>query len=230
MSNSETFRWKVQAMSGRFFAAVEAFWSHPNLAVLYPEFLFSLHCLMRASVPLMEAALERSRLSAETDPVSAALVAYFAKHIPEERHHDDWLLDDLEVLGLSRDEILNRLPSSTIASISGAQYYYIFHYHPIALLGYIGVLEGYPPSAEHLEEISTRTGLAIEAFRTYLKHAQLDPYHKQDLDRALDAMPLTREQQGLIGVSAIQTLHAMARAFEEIVALHDEKASRSGDG
>jgi len=40
----------------------------------------------------------------------------------------------------------------------GAQYYWIHHFHPVALLGYIAVLEGRPPSPTLVEELIERTG------------------------------------------------------------------------
>ena len=43
--------------------------------------------------------------------------------------------------------------------VVGAQYYWILHYHPVALLGWIGLLEGYPPAPEMLDELMARTGL-----------------------------------------------------------------------
>ena len=36
---------------------------------------------------------------------------------------------------------------ATAAALVGAQYYWIRHVHPVALLGYVMLLEGYPPSA-----------------------------------------------------------------------------------
>lgn len=229
MSHSAALRMKIRLTGRRLNQAARAFWQHPDLRDLYVEFMFLLHCSMRTSVPLMEAALDKSKLSAEADELAAGLVRYFTKHIPEERHHDDWLLEDFEGLGVPREEVLARIPSPTIADLTGAQYYWIHHYHPVALLGYIAVIEGSPPTLENIERIREKTGLPAAAFRTYIKHAHLDPHHRDDLDRALDALPLTAHQAGIVGVSAIRTVHTLALAFEELVAVHDE-AKKSGAG
>ena len=188
--------------------------AHP--ASCYPEYLFATHCVVRASVPLMEAARRRA-LELDADPVSAALAEYLAEHEDEERDHDEWLLDDLEVLGRERAAILARPPSPTVAAAVGAQYYWILHYHPVALLGYIAVLEGYPPSPELVDDLIARTGHPPEAFRTLRAHAELDPGHRQELDELLDRLPLTREQSEAVGLSALASARAMARAFDEIV-------------
>lgn len=138
----------------------------PRVADLYPEYLVTLHFVIRASVPLMGAAHERAVELMEGDPVSALLAPYFEEHIPEERDHDEWLLEDLEVLGKDRLSILARPPSPAVAAAVGAQYYWILHYHPVALLGHIGVLEGYPPTIEMLDDLVERTGHSRAAFRT----------------------------------------------------------------
>jgi len=190
--------------------------THPRIADLYPEYLFAVHAVIRASVPLMETARERAEDQAPDDPVSAGLARYLAEHIPEERDHDEWLLEDLEAIGVDRSAILGRPPSSTIAAVVGAQYYWIFHYHPVALLGYIAVLEGYPPTVELLDEMVARTGYRPEAFRTLIQHAELDPGHRAELDSILNRLPLTQEQSAAVGVSALYTVQMLSRCLEEI--------------
>jgi hypothetical protein len=92
--------------------------THPRVAELYAEYLFAMHCIIRASVPLMQAARERALTMGETDPVAAGLADYLGTHIPEEMHHDDWLLRDLEVLGSDRDVVLARIPSLAVARLA----------------------------------------------------------------------------------------------------------------
>ena len=151
------------------------------------------------------------------DPVCAALAPYLDEHIEEERHHDDWLLDDLETLGRGRDDVLARPPTATIAGLVGAQYYWMIHYHPVAVLGYIALLEGYPPSPEMLQELAAGSGYPPEAFRTLRLHAELDPGHGAELDRMLDGLALTPPQTTVIGLSAIASAHGFARAIADIV-------------
>jgi hypothetical protein len=196
--------------------ASRALINHPEVRDLYPEYLFTSHCIIRASVPLMKVAHRQAR-TMEDDGVSGPLANYLEKHIPEELDHDEWLLDDLEMLGHDRSTILSRPPSPTVAGLVGAQYYWIYHYHPVALLGYIALLEGYPPTVEMIDELVGRTGYAREAFRTMLRHAELDPGHKQELDEALDSLPLTSEQSAVLGLSAMYTTDLLSRAIEEVV-------------
>lgn len=222
LSPSQQLRFKIRLAEPRLNVVAARFWTHPRLTELIPEFLFLVHTMIRSSVPMMEEAAEiaAGRVSQQTpgDPAAARLADYYRRHAGEERHHDDWLLDDLEVLGVSREEVWKRLPSSWVASLIGAHYYWIRHVHPVALLGYLAVLEGNPPSVEQIEGYQRRTGLPKEAFRTLIKHAHLDPHHRDDLNAEIDRLPLTPELSTLLTLSCYHTIELVTRAFEEILA------------
>jgi hypothetical protein len=86
----------------------------------------------------------------------------------------------------------------------------------VALLGYIASLEGYPPTREQIEELRARTGHSPKAFRTLLAHAELDPHHRDVLDKKLDALPLNKEQSTVLGLSAMHSVRTLAQAIDEI--------------
>lgn len=189
---------------------------HPELRALYPEFLIQTHSIIRASVPLMETALATAR-TLPHDRVTGPLAEYFEQHIPEERGHDDWLLEDLESIGFARDEVMGRVPSPTIAELVGSQYYWVQHVHPVGLLGYIALFEGYPPLPEEIDRMRAATRYGPEAFRTLLLHADLDTGHRQDLDDLLDSLPLTDQQRTLVSVSALRSLLLITQARQELL-------------
>jgi hypothetical protein len=176
MSASALLRRKIGLVIPQFVYVGDRLVAHPRVRELYPEYLFASHCVIRASVPLMAAARDVA-LAACDDPVCAALAPYYAEHITEELDHDEWLLDDLERIGHTRPAVLRRLPSPTVAALVGAQYYWIHHYHPVALLGYIHQLECYPPSLELIARLQAASGYDRAAFRTMIAHAELDPGH-----------------------------------------------------
>jgi hypothetical protein len=215
LSHSRRLRDKIRLVRGPMDAIAEQLWSHPRLREIYPEFLFLNHSVIRSSVPLMKAAAEASEKMVDREPVAEGMLAYFRKHIPEETGHDDWVLDDLETLGFQREDVLKRIPSPSAAALAGAQYYWIRHVHPVALLGFIAVLEGTPPDVEFFEQTADRIGVPRRAFSNLLLHGKLDPQHRDDLDRTLDALPLTEDHHTLMGISAFQTVSLLTRVASE---------------
>jgi hypothetical protein len=218
MSHSRRLREKIELVAPGMHRALDPFWTHPRIVEIFPAFLFTTYCVGRSTVPLLESALAAANARRAVDPVAAGVADYCARHIPEERHHDENVLDDLEALGVSRETIARRIPSPTMAALVGAQYYWILNVHPIALLGYLEVLEGEPPVAEFLEEVIQRTGLPRKAFRTYFQHADVDRKHRDDLRAALDRMPLSREHESILAISAFQTVELVRQIFGELVA------------
>lgn len=215
-SHSRRLREKIELVAPGMHRAIHQFWTHARLSEIFPDFLFTTYCVGRSTVPLLESAYNAANLKRDLDPVAGCVADYCAVHIPEERHHDEGVLDDLAVLGVSRESVAKRIPSPTMAALIGAQYYWILNVHPIALLGYLEVLEGEPPVAEFLEDVIQRTGLPREAFRTYFQHADVDRKHRDDLHDALDRMPLSKEHEHILAISAFQTVGLVRRIFEEL--------------
>lgn len=217
VSSSASLRLIIELAEPPLVELTERFWTHPQLRQLFPEYLFTLHTSMRTTVPLLECAAERARALAPADPVAAELAPYFEHHATEELHHDDWLLEDMARLGMDRREVLERLPPPEIAAIIGAQYYWLFHAHPVAFLGCLAVLEGSPPEAEALDAVAARTGIPREGLRTLYKHAQLDPHHRDDLDALIDRLPLTAAQSELMGLSALTVVEQLCGVTERLL-------------
>src|SRR6185437_12764229 len=96
VSHSRRLREKIVFARTSLDAAAFALWDHPRLPELYPEFLFRNHAVIRASVSLMQEAAEACEARMKSDPLSGAMFEYLNHHIPEEMHHDEWVLEDLE--------------------------------------------------------------------------------------------------------------------------------------
>ena len=84
------------------------------------------------------------------------------------------------------------------------------------MLGWIALLEGYPPTTDTIDLLMARTGYPREAFRTLALHAELDVRHGQELFERLDGMQLTSEQAAVIGLNALSSVHLLARAIDEV--------------
>jgi hypothetical protein len=217
MRFSQALRRKIALTSGRYVTATDAVWSHPEFRTLYPNLLSVVHAVARASVPLMEAA--RDALQAHPDDsVTSALDAYLHRHIPEETGHDQWVLDDLAVLG--HTETLGMNSWSSVATLIGAQYYWLRHLHPLTLLGYIAVIEGQPVDAAFVQEVGQRHGLPEQSLRAFVRHGRIDIAHSADLDRVLDGLTLTRRQEGWIALSAFHTIAWLTTILQELLERH----------
>jgi hypothetical protein len=214
MQHGAALRHKV-ALAGRVLEGrVSEVSSASDIDALLPELLFRTHCVARASAPLMRAA--RARALELNDPVARGIREYLTDHIEEEQAHADWVLDDLEGIGCSAMRILARVPPSSIAELVGAQYYWIHHAHPVALLSYIAVLEEHVTPASVVRELIASSSHAPAAFRTLLEHAELDPSHVAELYALIDRLPLSTEQVTLLSVNAFRTVELLDRSFDEI--------------
>lgn len=202
-------------------SAARSLWTAPGLRERYPAYLAVMHGLVRASVPLMEAAADSCADLGRTDPTAGPLAGYYRRHITEETGHDDWLLEDLTTLGVpSPDTILDPAMRADIAALAGAQYYWIRHSHPACLLGYIAILEGCPPDAGAVGRLPAITGLPESAFRTLARHAADDPGHLNDLIGLLDSLPM---QTWLTSEVARNAAFTAARAASLLSRLSQER-------
>lgn len=217
LSHSARLRLLIQLAEPRLNALSDAFWTHPQLSEIFPEYLLTLYASMRTTVPMLHAAADRAGELAETDTVAAQLVPYYVKHAQEELHHDEWLLDDMEVLGIDREQVRRRVAPANIAEMIGAQYYWLHFAHPVSALGCFAVLEGEPPHVETLDTVVARTGIPKEALRTIYKHAHLDPHHRDDLNDVLDSLPLTPEHEAILTTSTLHVVSQLCQVIERIV-------------
>ena len=202
---------------GPLMVVSERFMAHPRAAEIYPEYLVAVFDVMRGIGGVMETALERATVMVGVDPVTPLLATYLEKHIEEERGHDAWILEDLGVLGVDCAGIERRLSLPAVAELVGAQYYWVLHAHPVAILGYLAVAEGGASTPSTVLRLQTATGHPVSAFRTLREHADLDPTHGDEVYELIDALPLTRELTRLITVSALSTAGLMARALEDVL-------------
>ncbi|MFJ4368341.1 iron-containing redox enzyme family protein [Streptomyces chartreusis] len=210
---SERLRNKVGLVLPNFHSLTQQLWGSSDLRARYVAYLVLMHQMVRATVPLMQKAIEHCDMRAKSDPVAAGLALYLRVHIREERGHDEWVRSDLKLITPDADKLLASMPSPAVANIVGSQYYWMIHHHPISLLGHIAVLEGYPPSTRLADVLAKRSGLPIEAFRTLRRHAVLDQRHRDEVFATIDALPLTEKDEGILGVSALHTVAMLIPAF-----------------
>jgi hypothetical protein len=217
MSASRRLIAKLELTHGALNQASAPLWSGPDGGALYGEYLASLHGVARGAMWLMMRALERcEELGAIGDPVADGLTPFLRHHIPEEQGHDVWLLEDIAALGGDAEWVRALPPSATIAAMNGAQLWWIEHAHPVAFLGYAEVLECSPPELEMLDEFQQRAGVPAAAMRFFRRHAVIDLRHREEIHQTLDSLPLSREQEALVGLSALHTAGMLIRLCDEL--------------
>ena len=217
LTHSQRLRHKIELVLPDFIAASTELVSHPSFRNFYVEMLVRMHWMIRASISIMTTTLNRCRELAPADPVAAAMAPYFEQHIKEEMHHDEWLLEDIELLGIPRADVWRRLPSATAAACVGARYYWVLNHHPVAELGALAVMEGYPASIEAIDMMQEVTGHPREAFRTIEKHSHIDVFHRDEMLAVIDALPLKDFHHEILGVSALHTIETASALYREIV-------------
>jgi len=229
-SLSQRLRGKLGLILPLIFAPNQALFSHPQVARQYPTWALTIYQLARNFLPLMETALARAQTLAAADPVAAGTAEYLVRHIEEERHgaegYGEAHLADLAELGVDPAQARRQPLPLTIATLVGCHYDWIVHRHPVALFGFLEVAEGYPPPVRAIEDFISRSGLPRAGFNLLFEHADLDVSHRDKLHEVLDRLPLTPEQEEVLGLSAMRTVDLMSRALWE--ALGQPDASGNG--
>ncbi|HZQ65707.1 MAG TPA: iron-containing redox enzyme family protein [Gaiellaceae bacterium] len=167
----------------------------------------------------MVSACERARSLAAGDPVAAGLVGYLERHAAEEMHGDEpgaGLAADLIALGVDESRLRARQPSPKLAALIGAEFFWIHHLHPVAILGSLE-LEAHQANAHQVERLIAATGLPRDGFRQLLLHAELDVGHAEELHGLIDSLPLEPWHEQLIGLSALQTIALATEALLDVV-------------
>jgi len=211
--NSEILRAKMMMCTGPLDAVFSRLWANENPRELVPAFLIMLHQVMRASVPVMEAAIRKLNDMDSSDPLVEQLIEYYRHHLQEERDHDVWALEDLEAAGYDPAEVLRQMPPPPVARLAGAQRYWVEHHHPITLLGCIMVLESFPPSTEIIDRIRDSSGLPEVAFRTFRLHGRVDPFHSAEVRALIDSLPLASHDIAQIATSLIACMESLVECI-----------------
>jgi hypothetical protein len=195
---------------------------HPKPRQMYRALLELMYSEVRATVPLMVAAERKAvELAAEGDPVVERLITWLGVHIAEEADHATWILGDYAQVGGDPETLMLRPGSPTIAALVGSVYYWTLHAHPVAILGYCAVLEGYPPSGTFIEQMIRATGFREDAFATLRHHSTIDVCHGGEVFELIDRLQLGARHEAVVGMTALQTADLLIVAGDELISSLD---------
>ena len=140
---------------------------------VYQDFLVQAYFHVRHTVPLL---MQTGAKVVDSHPW---LHAAMAEYIEEELGHDAWILADLKDVGLSRETVHKRGPSTATRVMVAVAYDTIHRGNPLGMLGMIHVLEGTSIAVATAAGKALRQslGLGNRGLRYLLSHGQLDQEH-----------------------------------------------------
>lgn len=117
-------------------------------------------------------------------------VRYFLyDHMKEEKGHEEWVLNDLQVVGVSGDKARGYQPSWVMLGLNGYNYWSADRRHPCSVLGMLYALEviasvyGGPMTAAIVSSLLLEGDRGISFISS---HATMDAEHLVDLRLILD--------------------------------------------
>jgi pyrroloquinoline quinone (PQQ) biosynthesis protein C len=123
-----------------------------------------------------------------------------AEYIEEEVGHQEWILDDLETLGVSRAAVLEAGPSPATELMVAYAYDTIHRGNPVGFFGMVLVLEGTSVAlaTRAADVIETTLGLPKKAFRYLRSHGSLDVEHTGFYEGLMDRLHEPSDQAAVV--------------------------------
>jgi pyrroloquinoline quinone (PQQ) biosynthesis protein C len=146
-------------------------------------------------------------------------IRYFLyEHMHEESGHEEWVLNDLEAMGVDRKDAEASKPSHFIATLSGYNYWSADRRHPCSVLGMLYALEviasvyGGPFASAIRESLLLKGDRGVSFISS---HATMDTEHMIALRKILNTLT-DQQAQAAIEESTIVNFHHFTRMFEAI--------------
>lgn len=144
-------------------------------------------------------------------------VRYFLyDHMTEEKGHEEWVLNDLAVVGVSIDAALAYEPTQALLGLNGYNYWAADRRHPCSVLGMVYALEviasvyGGPMTSAISDSLLLEGDRGISFISS---HATMDAEHMADLRVILNQVE-DEEAKRAIVESTIFNFHQFGRVLE----------------
>ena len=160
----------------------------------YIAFLVQAYHHVRHTTPLLMAC--GSRLPARLEWLREAV----AEYIEEEVGHQEWILDDLQALGVPRSAVHEAGPSPATELMVAYAYDTIARGNPVGFFGMVLVLEGTSVAlaSRAADVIETSLGLPRKAFRYLRSHGSLDVEHAGFFEGLMDRLHEPADQAAVV--------------------------------
>jgi hypothetical protein len=108
----------------------------------------------------------------------------------------------------------------------GAQYFWLEHYHPVTVLGYIAMMEATAPRSGAIDRIAACADVPNAALRTVREHVGLDTGHAEAAFDLLDALDLSEQQAAAVALSGLHTAHGLISLHDHIIRTADAREDK----
>ena len=146
-------------------------------------------------------------------------VRYFLyDHMNEEQGHEEWVVNDLDVVGVKAEAVRAYKPTDFMLALNGYNYWAADRRHPCSVLGMLYALEvvasvyGGPMTAAITDSLLLQGDRGISFISS---HATLDAEHMADLRLILNTLD-DDESKDAITESTVFNFHQFGRVLEAI--------------
>ncbi len=146
-------------------------------------------------------------------------VRYFLyEHMNEESGHEEWVLNDLEAIGVGREDARTSAPGVFTSALCGYNYWSADRRHPCSVLGMVYALEVIASVYGGAFSSAIREALLLEGDRgtTFISsHATMDAEHMAVLRKVLNNLT-DPEAHAAVTEATKVNFHHFTRMFESI--------------
>ena len=178
----------------------------------YRRFLLELYHVVWHFNPITSAATSRI-------PDSHRQIRYHLyEHMQEESGHEEWVLNDLDAIGVSPQDTRASEPSAHTLALCGYNYWRADRGHPCSVLGMIYALEVIASVYGGTFTSAIKESLLLEDERgtSFIgSHATLDMEHMASLRVILNTLEDEASRDAVVE-SAIVNFHQLRRIFENV--------------
>jgi len=166
---------------------------------LYIDFLTQAYHHVRHTVPLLMG------LGARLEPRLRWLQEHLVHYVEEELGHDEWILSDLQALGVDSSIVRAGTPSSPTDAMVAYAYDVVMRRNPVGFLGMVHVLEGASASLALSAADAIQRSLALPSqAMTYLRsHGHLDQRHVEDFAAIVDRLDRSVDMPAIVSCARV---------------------------
>jgi len=165
----------------------------------YQAFLVEAYHHVKHTVPLLMAC--GSRLPQRLEWLREAVVHY----IEEENGHQEWILNDLQLLAVDKEQVRQGRPSLATELMVSYAYDSIARGNPVSLFGMVYTLEKTSATiATHAaQKISSALALPARAMSYMVSHGSLDIEHMQDFEKLMNRLEDPADRAAVLHAVAV---------------------------